>query len=84
MAVLRERNAWRAERRPWGPELTPDEMAHVKAALAFLRARHGGWRALADAMGVKVATVLYAAREGKGVSAGSRSCPSRLLGRGGA
>jgi hypothetical protein len=45
-------------------------MAHVKAALAFLRDRHGGWRALVDAMGIRVATVLYAAREGKGVSAG--------------
>jgi hypothetical protein len=45
-------------------------VAHVKAALAFLRARYGGWQAVADAMGLKVATVLYAHGRGKNVTAG--------------
>ena len=70
MPVLRERVAWSRPRKPRGPELTPDEAAHVKAAIAFLRVRLGGWRALAEAAGLKTATVQYAAKPKGGVSAG--------------
>jgi len=80
MAVLRERQAWRAERRPWGPELTQDEVAHVKAALDFLRRRDGTFRALAEAMGLKKATIQYAAGKGKRASAGVALRAARAAG----
>lgn len=53
-----------------GPELTEDERQCVKAALVFLRRRYGTWTALAKAMGIKRATVLYAAGKRGSVSAG--------------
>lgn len=52
----------------------------MKAALAFLRARYGTWLAVADAMGLKLATVVYAAKRGKGVSAGVALRTARAAG----
>ncbi len=39
------------------PDLTADEITNVMRALRVLRTRHGGTRALANALGVRVATV---------------------------
>jgi hypothetical protein len=80
MPVLRERIGWSRPRRPRGPDLTPDEATHVKAALAFLAARYKTWPALAVAMGLKLATVRYAACKGKGVSAGVALRAARAAG----
>ena len=52
----------------------------MKVALAFLRARYGGWQAAADAMALKVATVLYAATKGKSVTAGVALRTARAAG----
>jgi hypothetical protein len=80
MPVLREPVAWRRPRATRGPELTEDERKHVKAALAFLKRRHGTWMALARAMGLKVATVVYAAGKRGGVSAGVALRAARAAG----
>jgi transcriptional regulator with XRE-family HTH domain len=80
MPVLREAKTWSRPKARWGPDLSPEEVAHVKAALAFLRIRHGSLRALAGAMGVKVATVSYAACKKGGVSAGLALRAARAAG----
>lgn len=60
--------------------MSPEEAERVKAALRFLAKRHGTWRALSEAMGVKMATIQYAARKGKGVSAGVALRTARAAG----
>jgi hypothetical protein len=70
MVVLRERVSWSRPRKSRGPDLSPEESAHVKAALAFLAKRLGTWGALAKAMGLKKGTIRYAASRLGGVSAG--------------
>ena len=70
MPVLRERVAWSRPRARRGPDLSPEEASHVRAAIAFLAVRLGGWQALAEAAGVKLATLRYAAKARGGVSAG--------------
>jgi hypothetical protein len=70
MAVLRESVSWSRPGKTRGPDLSPEETAHVKAALAFLGKRLGTWRALAKATGLKKGTLGYAASKRGGVSAG--------------
>ena len=72
MTVLRERVAWSRPRARRGPDLSPEEASHVRAAIAFLAVRLGGWQALAEAAGVKLATLRYAAKARGGVSAGGQ------------
>jgi len=61
MAILRERKRWvrpkpaRATVLP--DELTEEEGARVRTALAFLRGHLGSWTKLARAMGIKPATL---------------------------
>ncbi len=38
------------------PQMTPEEQTNVRAALRFLRARFGGWLALARTLGVSRST----------------------------
>jgi transcriptional regulator with XRE-family HTH domain len=80
MPVLREAKSWSRPRARRGPELTVDEVAHVRAALVFLRARYGSLRALADAMGLKPPTLSYAHRARGGVSAGVALRTARVAG----
>src|SRR5437016_1046665 len=56
MVVLKEPRSWRRSdaKASRCAELTADEQAHVKRALAVLRVRLGGWEKLATAMGVKI------------------------------
>jgi len=78
--VLRSPVAWRRPKAVRGPELSAEESARVKAALAFLRAREGTWRAVAEAMGLKLRTVRYAAERRTGVSAGIALRAARAAG----
>lgn len=39
------------------PDLTKEEQANVRTAMAFLRARSGGWAPLAKALGFAVVTL---------------------------
>lgn len=52
----------------------------MKAALAFLRLRHGTWAALSRAMGLKKATVTAATGKRGGVSAGVALRAARAAG----
>lgn len=71
MATLTHAVAWRKKsKRDVEADLTEEERARVKAALAFLRRRLGGVAALAKAMGVKPCRVLYAMGPRSTVSAG--------------
>jgi hypothetical protein len=70
MAILKEATRWRAPKASRGPDLTADEQVRVKVALAFLAKRHGTFATLAKAMGLKRATVLYAASKRGSVTAG--------------
>jgi hypothetical protein len=75
MAILRTRTEWqrpRPTRTTAQPDdLTSEEQANVRSALAFLRVRLGSWLALAEAMGVKVQTLKQAAkRKRRGPTAG--------------
>jgi hypothetical protein len=82
--ILRSRVAWakpreQAETRT-SSDLTPTEQANVKAALHFLAKRFGTFRALAEAMGSKRKTVMYAAMKKAGVSAGIALRAARAAG----
>lgn len=61
MTILTSRVAWTKPRDPnrtrRASDLTPQEQAHVRAALRFLRVRHGTTRKLAEAMGVNHRTL---------------------------
>lgn len=80
MPVLRERVAWSRPKVPRGPDLTPEEAKHVKAALAFLRARYGSWPKAAAAMGLKPVSVRYVASKRGGVTAGVALRAARAAG----
>jgi len=60
MSILREATRRRAPKASRGPDLTSEEQARVKVALAFLAKRHGTYRVLAKAMGLKRGTVVHA------------------------
>lgn len=81
MVALRERISWSKPKVSRGPDLTPDEAARVKAVLAALRIRYGSLKALARAMGLKVATVQYASQKRTGVSAGVALRTARAAGQ---
>jgi hypothetical protein len=70
MPILRERIEWSRPRKVRAPDLLPEEQAHVKAAIIFLRARVGSWPALVALSGVKLATLTWSARPKTGVTAG--------------
>jgi hypothetical protein len=80
MAVLRERIAWSRPKKPRGPDLSSDELEHAKVALAFMLKRFGTWRAVADAMGLKKATVMLAASKRGRVTAGVALRAARAAG----
>jgi hypothetical protein len=85
MAILRERKVWtrpKPVRTTAVPDdLTPEECERVRAALAFLRAKHGSWRALALAMGIKPDTLEEAAkRRGRRPTAGLALRAARVAG----
>jgi hypothetical protein len=80
MPILRERVAWSRPKAPRGPDLSPEERQRVKVALAFLLVRFGKQKALADAMGLKKATVAYAASKRGGVTAGVALRAARAAG----
>jgi transcriptional regulator with XRE-family HTH domain len=80
MPILKERVAWSRPKKPRGPDLSPDERARVKAALVFLRCRYGSLRALAEAMGLKFATVGYAVSKRGNPSAGVALRAARAAG----
>lgn len=68
--VLHEPKSWRKSRGSGRrPELTAEETTHVRAAIVFLRQRRGGWRQLAEAMGVNEKTLSNTATVGKTISA---------------
>jgi hypothetical protein len=70
MTVLTQRVAWsKPKTRRRAAELTEDEQAHVRKALAFLRERFGSWEALANAMGVEEHRIWYARSEQRTVTA---------------
>lgn len=50
-------------------DLTPEEQAHVRVALQFLRARCGGWALVAKALHVNRKTLQNAVAGGDAVSA---------------
>lgn len=71
MGTLTHAVAWRKKsKREVEADLTEEERARVKAALAFLRRRLGSVAALAKAMGVKPCRVFYAMGPRGAVSAG--------------
>jgi DNA-binding XRE family transcriptional regulator len=84
MAVLLERVTWRKPRQLTAgaptPDLTADEAANARRALRVLRTRHGGTRALADAIGVRVATVENGMKPRRKVSVGLALRLARLAG----
>ena len=58
--ILTERTSWTKPKPAaprYTPDLTPDEIANAKRALRVLRTRHGTSAKLAEAMGVKPATL---------------------------
>jgi hypothetical protein len=72
MVILQERTEWSRPKARRGPDLSPDEVkAVVKAALAFLAKRYRFLAKLAGVMGLKAATVIYAASKRGGVTAGA-------------
>jgi hypothetical protein len=60
-------------------DLTETEQDHVRTALRFLRARAGGWKPMAAALGFKKKT-LTNVREGQGVSPNLAFRVARLAG----
>jgi hypothetical protein len=82
MKVLTERVTWKRERPASetrrASDLTPEEQANVRTALAFLRVRSGGWAKLAAAMRVNVTTLSNAPR--RAVSAGLALQAARVAG----
>jgi hypothetical protein len=70
MPILRERIEWSRPRKVRAPDLLPEEQAHVKAAIRFLRLRHGSWPKLETATGVKANTLQWATRKRTSVTAG--------------
>jgi hypothetical protein len=80
MAILREATRWRAPKASRGPDLTADEQARVKVALAFLAKRHRTYRVLAKAMGLKRATVVHAVSKRGSVTAGIALRAARAAG----
>ncbi len=71
MGTLTHAVAWRKKaKRDVDADLTEEERAHVKAALAFLRRRLGSVAALAKAMGVKPCRVWTSMSPSGAVSAG--------------
>jgi hypothetical protein len=84
MGILREPRVWAKPRPTDKPrqssDLTPDEQANVKAAIRFLALRFGTFAKLAEAMGAKRGTVLYATSKGSGVSAGIALRAARAAG----
>lgn len=85
MAILRERKTWKrpkpARTTAAPDELTSDECDRVRAALAFLRAQHGTWLALAAAMGIKPQTLKEGAkRRGRRPTAGFALRTARVAG----
>jgi len=81
--ILTERVSWRKPRPPgetrYASDLTPEEQAHVRAALRVLKIRFGGWRPLASALRAKQPTVRHAAHTKK-PSAGLALRAARLAG----
>ncbi|MDP8999889.1 MAG: hypothetical protein M3O46_07235, partial [Myxococcota bacterium] len=74
MAILREAKVWakprpKTERRT-SSDLTPEEQTNVRTAIRFLVKRFGTYGKLAEAMGAKKRTVVYAAGKRGHVSAG--------------
>lgn len=84
MAILREREVWRAERPAnetrRSSDLTPEEQANAKAALIFLVKRHGSGAKLAAAMGSNLTAVRYASKKQGTVSAGVALRAARVAG----
>jgi hypothetical protein len=80
MTILRAPVAWSRPKKPRGPDLSQEERQHVKVALAFMLKRIGTWKAVADAMGLKKATVRLAASKRGGVTAGVALRAARAAG----
>jgi len=85
MAILRARTVWKRTKpvriTAVPDELTPEECLRVRVALAFLRAQHGSWTALAVAMGIKPATLKEGAkRRGRRPTAGFALRAARVAG----
>jgi hypothetical protein len=84
MAILLERVTWRKAKQftagATTPDLTADEVANARRALRVLRTRHGGTRALADAIGVRVATVQNGMKPRRKVGVGLALRLARLAG----
>src|SRR5580704_17771311 len=80
MPVLRERVAWSRPRARRGPDLSPEEADRVRVALAFLAKRFGTWKAMTDAMDLKLDTVRHAVKKRGGVTAGVALRAARAAG----
>ena len=85
MAILRERKVWTRPRpkRETTPadELTPEQEANLRIALAFMRRRCGSWERLAKALGMKHYTLWQAAvRKRRRPTAGLALRVARLAG----
>jgi len=85
MAILREPTTWKKRPRPadeprHSSDLTPNEQANVKKALAVLRIRFGSWAKVAAVMKSKVKTVEKAACSSGKPSAGLALRVARLAG----
>jgi hypothetical protein len=80
MALLRARVGWSRPKSRRGPDLTPEEQTNVRAAVAFLAKRRGGWKAMCEAMGLDVSTVRHAYRPSGGVSPGMALRVARAAG----
>ncbi|HEY4014355.1 MAG TPA: hypothetical protein VGM06_13520 [Polyangiaceae bacterium] len=84
MAVLTERTTWQKPRDPKATrrsvDLTPEEQAHVRAALRWLATRHGGVRKLAAMLGATKATVARGTLSRGTVGAGLAIRAARLAG----
>jgi hypothetical protein len=64
MTILRERVVWKKDRPASqtrrSSDLTPEEQANVRAAMMYLRVRHGTLRRLARLMRANEGTVMHA------------------------
>lgn len=81
MTILRERTVWRLmAKRTRVDTLAPEEQANVRAALRFLRIKHGGSRKLAPLLGVLPRAVKNYASPKRAVVAGLAVRLAKLAG----